>query len=275
MSEIWSPAKKFGTWRRLWLALAQAEKEMGLDITDEQLKEMKNHLDDINFEYAEQLEKKFRHDVMSHVHAFGEQCPKAKPIIHLGATSCFVADNTDVIQIKEALILIKQRLLQLIDCMEAFAKKHRAMPTLGFTHYQPAQLVTVGKRCCLWLQDFVMDAKDLIRIIDELPMRGAKGTTGTQASYLSLFNGDRSKVRKLDQRVCELLGFKTVRFLRKKSVVLPTLESNHTHTTGTSRDRTNLHEKDRFQGSQRAFGYRTVCSQACGRRSTLDESQGS
>ena len=213
MSEIWSPAKKFGTWRRLWLALAQAEKEMGLDITDEQLKEMKNHLDDINFEYAEQLEKKFRHDVMSHVHAFGEQCPKAKPIIHLGATSCFVADNTDVIQIKEALILIKQRLLQLIDCMEAFAKKHRAMPTLGFTHYQPAQLVTVGKRCCLWLQDFVMDAKDLIRIIDELPMRGAKGTTGTQASYLSLFNGDRSKVRKLDQRVCELLGFKTVRFL--------------------------------------------------------------
>jgi adenylosuccinate lyase len=140
----------------------------------------------------------------------GEQCPKARPIIHLGATSCFVADNTDVIQIKEALVLIKQRLIQLIDCMEKFARKHRAMPTLGFTHYQPAQLVTVGKRCSLWLQDFVMDANDLIRLIDSLPMRGAKGTTGTQASYLSLFNGDRSKVRKLDQRVCELLGFKTV-----------------------------------------------------------------
>lgn len=202
--------KKFGTWRRLWLALATAEQELGLDITDEQLNEMKEHLDDINFELAEKLEKKFRHDVMSHVHAFGEQCPKARPIIHLGATSCYVADNTDVIQLREALVLTQQRLAQLVQVMAAFARTHRALPTLGFTHYQPAQLVTVGKRCCLWLQDLVMDANALDRLVDELPMRGVKGTTGTQGSYLSLFEGDRSKVRKLDRRVCELMGFKNV-----------------------------------------------------------------
>jgi len=208
MSYIWSPAKKFGTWRRLWLALAQAQKELGLDITDEQIDEMREHLDDINFEKAEELEKKFRHDVMSHVHAFGEQCPKARPIIHLGATSCFVADNTDVIQLKEAMILTQQRLVTVIECMEKFARKYRDMPTLGFTHYQPAQLVTVGKRCSLWLQNFVMDAETLDHLIKTLPMRGAKGTTGTQASYLSLFENDGKKVRELDRRVCALMGFK-------------------------------------------------------------------
>ena len=209
MSFIWSPAKKFTTWRKLWLALATAEQELGLDITDEQLKEMRDHLYDIDFEYAEEKEKEFRHDVMGHVHAFGKVAPKAMPIIHLGATSCYVGDNTDLIQIRESLVLIKRKLLQALSIMKAFAVKYRDLPTLGFTHYQPAQLTTVGKRCTLWMLDLLLDLEHVNREIEDLPMRGVKGTTGTQASFLELFDGDHEKVKKLNQRVCDLMGFKT------------------------------------------------------------------
>jgi adenylosuccinate lyase len=207
MSAVWSPVAKFGTWRRLWLALARGEKELGLDITDEQIQEMEATLEDINFRRAEELEKKFRHDVMSHVHAWGEQCPKAKSIIHLGATSCYVCDNSELVMLREGMKLLRRRLLKLMDALGRFADKHKGLATLGFTHYQPAQLVTVGKRATLWLQDFLLDFEELDRQIQTLPMRGVKGTTGTQASFLALFDGDRDKVRRLDERVAELMGF--------------------------------------------------------------------
>lgn len=184
MSAIWSPAKKFSTWRKLWLALAEAEKDLGLNISEEQLNEMRNHLYDIDFELAEKKENEFRHDVMAHVHTFGEKCPLARPIIHLGATSCYVGDNTDIIQMRESLILLRSKLVKLLEIMKGFAVQHRALATLGFTHFQPAQLTTVGKRCTLWMQDLTMDYEEIDRLIESMPMRGVKGTTGTQASFL-------------------------------------------------------------------------------------------
>ena len=208
MSYIWSPDMKFSTWRKLWIALATAEKELGLNITDEQINQMKAHIYDINYEFAEAKEKELRHDVMSHVHAFGELCPDAMPIIHLGATSCYVGDNTDLIQIREASHLILGKLVRVINALRSFSEQYKALPTLGFTHYQPAQLVTVGKRATLWNQDLVIDLENLEYQIEHLPFRGVKGTTGTQASFMELFNGDEEKVMALDRRVCELMGFK-------------------------------------------------------------------
>lgn len=210
MLEIFSPHKKFKTWRELWIALAEAEKELGLDITDEQINELKLYKDDINYELAEKIEKETRHDVMSHVHAYGAQCEKAKGIIHLGATSCYVGDNTDIIIYSEGLKLIKKKVLSVISKLSRFAEKYKDMPTLGFTHYQPAQLVTVGKRACLWIMDLLLDIEELDFVIDNLKLLGSKGTTGTQASFLALFNGDHEKVKKLEMLIAEKLGFKNV-----------------------------------------------------------------
>lgn len=207
MSFLWSPHKKFSTWRRLWLALAEGEQALGLDITDEQLGQMRTHLDDINYAVAEAKEKELRHDVMAHVHAFGVQCPAAMPILHLGATSCFIADNTELVQIRDSLRLVKRKILQVVSHLRAFADKYKAQATLGFTHYQPAQLVTIGKRACLWLQDFLFDFEALDLLLERLPMRGVKGTTGTQASFLELFEGDHTKVKALDEHVRKAFGF--------------------------------------------------------------------
>lgn len=209
MSYLWSPSKKFSTWRKLWIALAEAERELGIDITEEQIAEMKSHieLNEADYNLAEKKEAEFRHDVMAHVHTFGTACPKAMPIIHLGATSCYVGDNTDLIQMKESLMLVKSKIIKLLDIMKAFSLKYKDMPALGFTHYQPAQLTTVGKRCTLWMQDLVLDYHEVCRLIDELPMRGVKGTTGTQATFLELFNGDHDKVKALNKAVCGKMGF--------------------------------------------------------------------
>lgn len=210
MLEIFSPHKKFKTWRTLWIALAEAEKELGLNITDEQINELKLYKDDINYDLAEKIEKETRHDVMSHVHAYGAQCEKAKGIIHLGATSCYVGDNTDIIVYSKGLKLIKKKVLSVISKLSRFAEKYKDMPTLGFTHYQPAQLVTVGKRACLWIMDLLLDIEELDFVIDNLKLLGSKGTTGTQASFLALFNGDHEKVKKLEMLIAEKLGFKNV-----------------------------------------------------------------
>lgn len=210
MKYLFSPEMKFKTWRRLWIALAESEKELGLDITQEQIDELKAHKDDINYEVAEAREKEVRHDVMSHVYAYGQQCPKAKPIIHLGATSCYVGDNTDMIIMSEALKLIRVQLLNAMDRLAVFADEYKDQPTLAFTHYQPAQPTTVGKRATLWLQDLVMDLEDLNYVLDSLKLLGCKGTTGTQASFLELFNGDHEKCRKLDQMIAEKMGFRHV-----------------------------------------------------------------
>ena len=207
MSRIWSPQAKFTTWRRLWIALAEAEKELGLDITDEQIAQMKANIDNIDFDLAAAKEKELRHDVQSHIHTFGEACPLARPIIHLGATSCYITDNTELIQMKDSAQLIRRQLLGLIAALRAFAHKHKDLPTLGFTHYQPAQLTTVGKRAALWLHDSLIDFTHLQRLIDDLPFRGAKGTTGTQASFLALFDGDHEKVKQLDRMVTRRMGF--------------------------------------------------------------------
>ncbi|MBR1967517.1 MAG: adenylosuccinate lyase [Lentisphaeria bacterium] len=207
MNYNWSPHKKHSTWRRLWLALAEEEQKLGLDITDEQIAEMRQHLDDVNFDVAEAFEKELRHDVMSHVHAFGQQCPKAMPIIHLGATSCYVTDNTELIQMRDGLKILKAKLLKLIAQLADFCDKYRSMPTLGFTHYQPAQLTTVGKRFALYLQDFMLDLEELEFESANLPFRSVKGTTGTQASFLALFNRDFSKVTELEKRVAARMGF--------------------------------------------------------------------
>ena len=207
MNLTWSPQMKFSTWRRLWLALARAEQEQGLAITDEQIAEMEAHLDDVNFEVAEAKEKELRHDVMSHVHAFGEQCPAARPIVHLGATSCYVGDNTDLIQMREGLRIVRDKLATVMQRLRDFAAEHKSLPTLGFTHFQPAQLTTVGKRATLWLNDFLMDFHVIQQQLEDMPFRGVKGTTGTQASFLELFDGDSDKVEALDQRVTELCGF--------------------------------------------------------------------
>ncbi|MDD6154107.1 MAG: adenylosuccinate lyase [Eubacteriales bacterium] len=207
MKYLFSPEKKFRTWRRLWIALAESEKELGLDITDEQIEELKAHKDDVNYEVAEAREKVVRHDVMSHVYAYGQQCPKAKGIIHLGATSCYVGDNTDLIIISEALDLIREKLVNAIDKLAKFADEYKDLPTLAFTHYQPAQPTTVGKRATLWLNDLVSDLEDLDYVRSTIKLLGSKGTTGTQASFLELFNGDHEKCRKLDKKIAEKMGF--------------------------------------------------------------------
>ena len=210
MKRLWGAQRKFSTWRRLWLALAEAEKELGLDISDEQIAQMKAHLDDIDFEAAAAYEKKFRHDVMAHVHTFADAAPAARPIIHLGATSQFVGCNTDLILIREGLDLLIGQLANLIDRLGAFAAKYRDLPCLGFTHYQPAQLTTVGKRATLWCQEFLMDLAELEHRREALAFRSVKGTTGTQASFLALFGGDHAKVVALEQRVAEKMGFEKV-----------------------------------------------------------------
>ncbi len=208
MSKIWSANKKFTTWRKLWLTLAEVQRELGLEISQEQIKEMSDNIDNIDYKLTEDYEKKFRHDVMAHIHAFGAVCPLARPIIHFGATSCFVVDNTEAIQMQESMSLVKTNLLVLMDKLKQFCTKYQDLPTLGFTHYQPAQLVTVGKRSCLWLQDFMLDFHRLERELDIFPLRGVKGTTGTQASFLKLFEGDTEKVKLLNKLVSERLGFK-------------------------------------------------------------------
>lgn len=208
MKFIFSPDKKFRTWRKLWIALAQAEKELGLDITQEQIDEMAAFQDEINYEVAEAREKVVRHDVMSHVYAFGEQCPKARPIIHLGATSCYVGDNTDIIVMHDALRLVRTKLVQVIRALSAFALKYKDLPTLAFTHFQPAQPTTVGKRATLWMQEFEMDLEDLDYVLGSLKLLGSKGTTGTQASFLELFDGDQETIDKIDPMIAEKMGFK-------------------------------------------------------------------
>lgn len=207
MLKIFSPINKFSNWRKLWIALAECEKELGLNITDAQIDEMKAHVYDIDFVRAAQIEKEVRHDVMAHVHTYGEQCPLAMPIIHLGATSAYVGDNTDLIVMREALYLVREKLAILIDKLAKFADETKEIPTLGYTHFQPAQLTTVGKRTTLWLMDLVMDYEDIEILIGQFKMRGVKGTTGTQASFLNLFEGDHNKVEKLDQMVAEKMGF--------------------------------------------------------------------
>uniref|UniRef100_A0A023GNJ8 Adenylosuccinate lyase n=1 Tax=Amblyomma triste TaxID=251400 RepID=A0A023GNJ8_AMBTT len=207
MSFVWSDQKKFSTWRKLWIYLATAEKSLGLPITDEQIKEMEEHVNDVDFAAAAEEERLTRHDVMAHVHVFAKQCPKAAPIIHLGATSCYVGDNTDLIQLKEALGILLPKLARCIHRLCKFATEFATLPTLGFTHFQPAQLTTVGKRACLWMQDLLMDLRNLQRVQEDLRFRGVKGTTGTQASFLQLFEGDHAKVQELDRLVTKMAGF--------------------------------------------------------------------
>lgn len=207
MQYLFSPDKKFRTWRRLWIALAQSEKELGLNITQEQIDEMTRYADDINYEVAEEREKVVRHDVMAHVYAFGQQCPKAMPIIHLGATSCYVGDNTDIIVMTEALKLIQSKLVGVIRVLSRFALQYKDLPTLAFTHFQPAQPTTVGKRATLWIQDLLMDLEDVEYQLTKAKLLGSKGTTGTQASFLELFDGDHEKVKKLDRLISEKMGY--------------------------------------------------------------------
>ena len=208
MKYIFSPDMKFKTWRKLWIALAEAENELGLEVTQEQIDELKAHADDINYEVAEQREKLVRHDVMSHVYAYGQQCPKAAGIIHLGATSCYVGDNTDVIIMTEALKIVEKKLVSTIRLLSQFADKYKNLPTLAFTHFQPAQPTTVGKRATLWIQDLLMDLEDVQYVIKSMKLLGCKGTTGTQASFLELFEGDHEKCRKIDKLIAEKMGYK-------------------------------------------------------------------
>ena len=207
MKYIFSPDFKFRTWRRLWIALAESEKELGLNITDEQIAELKAHADDINYDVAAAREKEVRHDVLSHVYAYGVLCPKAKPIIHLGATSCYVGDNTDVITMREAMLLIRRKLVNLLSVLSKFALEYKDMPCLAYTHYQPAQPTTVGKRASLWLNEFLMDFQNLEFQLTQLKLLGSKGTTGTQASFMELFDGDTDKVKALDRMIAEKMGF--------------------------------------------------------------------
>ena len=209
MQYIFSPDKKFRTWRRLWIALAETEKELGLPITDEQIEELKAHADDINYDVAKEREKIVRHDVMSHVYAYGQQCPKAKGIIHLGATSCYVGDNTDIIIMSEALKLVRTKLVNVIAELADFADKYKDQPTLAFTHFQPAQPTSVGKRATLWMQEFTMDLEDLDYVLGSLKLLGSKGTTGTQASFLELFDGDQETIDKIDPMIAEKMGFES------------------------------------------------------------------
>ncbi len=207
MLYLFSPDKKFKTWRKLWIALAESEKELGLDITGEQIAELKAYSEDINYEVAKKREKEVRHDVMSHVFAYGQQAKTAKPIIHLGATSCYVGDNTDIIIMTEAMELVRTKLVNIMDKLSKFALEYKDMPTLGFTHFQPAQLTTVGKRACLWIEDLYLDYEDVIHQLNKKAMRGVKGTTGTQASFLNLFENDHDKVKQLDKMVSEKMGY--------------------------------------------------------------------
>jgi adenylosuccinate lyase len=207
MQYIFSPDMKFKTWRRLWIALAETQQELGLAITDEQIEELKKYADDINYDVAKKRERVVRHDVMAHVYAYGEQCPKAKGIIHLGATSCYVGDNTDIITMHTALDLVKQKLVNVIATLAKFADEYKALPTLGFTHFQPAQPTTVGKRATLWLQEFLMDLEDLEYVQESLKLLGSKGTTGTQASFLELFDGDHDTIDKIDPMIAKKMGF--------------------------------------------------------------------
>ena len=207
MQYIFSPDKKFRTWRKLWIALAETEKELGLPITQEQIDELKSHQDDINYDVAKAREKEVRHDVMSHVYAYGCQCPKAKGIIHLGATSCYVGDNTDIIIMTEALKLVRRKLVNVLNELASFADKYKNQPTLAFTHFQPAQPTTVGKRATLWMQEFCLDLEDLNHVISSMKLLGSKGTTGTQASFLELFDGDQEKIDRIDPMIAEKMGF--------------------------------------------------------------------
>lgn len=207
MLYLFSPNKKFVTWRKLWIALAEGEKELGLDITDEQIADMRRFENDINYDVAQAKEKEVRHDVMAHVHAYAEQAPSAKPIIHLGATSCYVGDNTDIIIMTEGLELIREKLINVLDKLAKFAMEYKDMPTLGFTHFQPAQLTTVGKRACLWMEDLFMDLQDIDHQLGKKQLRGVKGTTGTQATFLSLFDGDHDKVKRLEKIVALKMGY--------------------------------------------------------------------
>ena len=209
MQYIFSPDKKFRTWRKLWIALAETEKELGLDITEEQIEELKAHADDINYDVAKEREKVVRHDVMSHVYAYGKQCPNAKGIIHLGATSCYVGDNTDIILMSEALEIVRKKLINVIAELAKFADAHKNLPTLAFTHFQPAQPTTVGKRATLWMQEFMMDLEDLEYVKGSLKLLGSKGTTGTQASFLELFDGDQETIDKIDPMIAKKMGFET------------------------------------------------------------------
>ena len=209
MQYIFSPDKKFRTWRKLWIALAETEKELGLDITEEQIEELKAHADDINYDVAKEREKVVRHDVMSHVYAYGKQCPNAKGIIHLGATSCYVGDNTDIILMSEALEIVRKKLINVIAELAKFADTHKSLPTLAFTHFQPAQPTTVGKRATLWMQEFMMDLEDLEYVKGSLKLLGSKGTTGTQASFLELFDGDQETIDKIDPMIAKKMGFET------------------------------------------------------------------
>lgn len=210
MLYLFSPDKRYSTWRRLWVALAQAEHELGLPVSEEQIKELEAHIDDIDYDVVAAKEKEIRHDVMAHVYAYGVKCPNAKGIIHLGATSCYVTDNADIIILREALQLIRQKILLVMEKLSEFALEYKALPTLGFTHFQPAQPVTVGKRACLWLHDLLMDLQDVDYVIGSLKLLGSKGTTGTQASFLSLFEGDHEKVKALDRKIAEKMGFDDV-----------------------------------------------------------------
>ncbi len=211
MLYLFSPDMKFKTWRKLWIALAKAENKLGLPVTQEQIDELEAYKDEINYEVAKKREKEVRHDVMSHVFAYGEQCPKAKPIIHLGATSCYVGDNTDVIVMYEALKLVRKRLVSVIAALSDFAEKYKAMPTLGFTHFQPAQLTTVGKRATLWINELLMDLDEVEYRIENMKLLGSKGTTGTQASFMELFDGDSDKVKRLEELIAVEMGFEADR----------------------------------------------------------------
>ena len=208
MSYIFSHDNKFGTWRKLWVALAKGEKEQGLNITDEQIRELEDNVENIDYEAANRYEKELRHDVMAHVHAYGDQCPKAKAIIHLGATSAYVGDNTDVIVYTQGLLNVRKKLVNCIDKLSKFALEYKDLPTLGFTHFQPGQLTTVGKRASLWIQDLLMDLEELDFVLDTVKLRGVKGTTGTQASFMELFEGNHEKIQKLDEFIAKEMGFK-------------------------------------------------------------------
>ena len=221
MQYIFSPDFKFKTWRKLWIALAEAEHELGLPVTQEQIDELKAHADDINYEVAIEEEKRRRHDVMSHVYAYGVQCPTAKGIIHLGATSCYVGDNTDVITMTEGLKLIEKKLVNLLDKLSSFAMEYKDLPTLGFTHYQPAQPTTVGKRATLWLQDVLLDYYEVEHRLETMRLLGSKGTTGTQASFMELFEGDEEKIRQLDQKIADKMGFAAPPAIRSPARPIP------------------------------------------------------
>lgn len=266
MLQIFSPFNKIVIWRKLWSCLAHSQMILGLPITREQIDEMNAHLEDIDFEKADAYEKEFHHDVMAHIHAFGDVCPTARPIIHLGSTSCYVTDNGDLIQIKEAFKLLQGKLLHVIQDLAAFAKTHSALPCLGYTHFQPAQLTTVGKRACLWLQDLVMDYQEWDYRFDNLKFLGVKGTTGTQASFLALFNKDHSKVQALDHLVASKMGFKDVflisgqTYTRKQDIYI--LQALASFAAGAHKFATDLRLLANLRELEEPFGKQQIGSSA-------------